>query len=317
MKHIFTTLLLLATLPLMAQTQDCKIPVSYKVEVEPHSIANEAEITAPFVRFLKSQGFTTDMSNTRLAITLVPKLYSQESEDASVRMELEIRLTDIYTKDILYSWQLDTSFSGHYTFLRTYSSRPNQIKYTNVVTWHSCDFSVNSPVCNKIVESIRNITIKIFEANTHNITRIAQDCAKKGNHETALFTLVQYPECCSGYTNITNSMLSVYRDYTKKDHTFLLDEANRIWKNTASEAEARFIVSLLNSETLNADEQSMADRLLRKVAKAFPSVDIKGHEDYTSVKELKAVALLRARTIGIDRSYYEEIPSTENPIPEK
>lgn len=294
MKRILTSLLILMALPILAQAQDCKVPISVLSKENQYSIRmKETELSKSFGRFLERQGFTTSVKNTRLAIFI--NTYVENGEQIPV-----CHVIDIQNKTVFFTEKFDT------------------LEYPGSNLYRSLDDVERNPEKYRaMAANLRQIIIDLFEVNTHNMTRVGQDYAKDGNFQIALFALVQYPTCCPSYPNIRDCMLSVYREYMKEDHEALLEQAKNVWWKTTSEVEARFVISLLNSVKFDKEDQETADNLLGKVAKAYPSLNIRANEDYTFVPELKEIAVNCARAIGVDFSWSREFPETVNFIPIK
>lgn len=322
MKHILTTVLFALLLVPTVASQDCTISISFDPKLRNSRkysrTYREGVVMSRFKNFFELRGITTEVHNARLAVCFVPIVSQQSCSDGNLRMDFDIQLVDYYTQNVLHSWTLDTFLCGEKT-TRCYSYYVNHKVYRfyrTIVEWFFSDADTLRPIFNWLADDVRKSAVSLFEVNTHNITRVAQDCAREDEHEAAFFVLAQYPTCCPSYSNVRDCMAAVYRDYMKKDHKALLYEAKRVWNSSSTDADARFIVALLNSEPLTDYEQWKADRLLRKVAKAFPNIDIKAKEDYTFVPELKDILVSRACALGINYSYYTRLPDTENFITE-
>jgi len=304
MKHFSAICLFVIVFASLANAQDCKVPISVQLKtVSTNTRNNKKDLLGnSFMDYLERHGFTTEIQNTRVAISLMLIKSEETCSDGNQGMDANISFIDAFTGNSFYSTQLTKYYCGDSIKMRKELAN---------------DFANPMPEMDSLAEAIHNCVIDAFEVNTKHMADVAQGYATQGDHDIALYALLQYPTCCQSYPKIRNFMVAIFRDYTQKNHKVLFKVAKSVWKNRETDADARFVVSLLkNDTTLNKWEQMKADRLLRKVAKEYPSINMNVKEDYTIIAELKAIALREARAIGIDYSNsYDFFPETNNFIP--
>lgn len=289
MKHILPIFFLAITLSSIANAQECKVPISVQLGKYSTNTRNNRhdEVGASFMRFLENRGFSTEVANTRIAIQLLTKTSVELCMGEDHRMDVEISFIDAFTGKSFYTTELDRHYCG------SFSETNHEL---------AGDFNSSLPELDSLAEAIRLSIIDAFEINARHMAEIGVKYAKQGDHDVALYALVQYPSCCRSYPKIRDVMVVIFRDYMKKNHKVLLDVAKSVWRNEKSDTDARFVVSLLNSVKFTEKEQKKADRLFKKIAKEYPSLDLKATDDYTFVPELKAIAINEARSIGIEFS---------------
>lgn len=308
MKHYLSIFFIAIALSSIANAQECTVPVSVQLE-------NYSRNTTKYGNdrrwvnlnsILERHGLTTEIHNTRVAVNLATITEDEYCSGSKRKMTVEIRFIDAYSGTTFYSTKLDNEYC---------------VRYSEMEDRVADDLENPMPGLDSLVDTIRTCIINAFEVNTKHMAKLAHDYAIQGDHDIALFALVQYPSCCPSYSRIKNVMLAIFRDYMKKDHDALLDVAKSVWKNRKTDVDARFVVSLLNSVQFNGDEQRKADKLLRKVAREYPALDQKSNKDYLFDAELKEIALREARAIGIDygasdnlfpESYHSSFASVTN-----
>lgn len=304
MKRFITILFLAIALSLIANAQEeCKVPISVQLtHISHNTMKNRYDRRwMYFSRILERNGFTSEVHNTRVAIALVTNLEKEHCGVTNRKISVEIQFIDSYSGSVFYSTELDNSYCG---------------KYHEMEEKLADDLSSPMPELDSLADSIRTCIINAYEVNTKHMAELAHEYAAQGDHDIALFALTQYPPCCKSFPKIKNMMLAIFRDYMKKDHDALLDLAKDVWRYEESDTDARFVVSLLNSVKFTEREQRKADRLFKKIAKEYPTLDLKANVDYVYDPVLKEVAYREARAIGIEYSTSDKIfPETKHTVP--
>jgi len=296
MKQILLVLLLAVALPIAAQKNDCKVPISVQLidatngKVKKIYDSNWERV----VRYFERKGFTAEVYSTRIGISLVASLDKESCEKNKKKMNVEVMFIDSYADKIFYSAQLDKYYCG------SSYSRQKQLM---------SDLEGSFPQLDSLADTIRTCIVNSFEANTRQVATIAHEHASKDEHEIALFTLVQYPTCCPSYPKMENLIVAIFRDYMIKDNKALIHTANNVLLNKPTEADARFVVSLLNSVQFSEYYKEAVDGIFAKIASKFPEIDLKANKDYSFDAELRPIAIREARNIGVFYGQKEEAMS--------
>jgi len=306
MKHsAFILLFVMAICSSAALAQDCKVPTSFLLRadyMQAHDGLggnrgfNDIQLSQQKLdNFTDSCGFSTDMKNTRYAIC-INKITTTRS--ATMR----VSLTDTDHDIVLYSMKLDTCYIDE------------DVKYLTYRMYQDLHMG-KIPQYLQILDTIRTEIISLYETNTPSFIKTIKQLIADNDMEHAMFKLAQYPACCPSYRRVQPLIVVTFREYVRKNHSALLRQAKQAWANQENETDARFVISLLNSEELSKSERKKADDILKKVAKEYPNLDINAHEDYTGTPELAAIAVKLAYHIGVR---YSELhaPETFNYIPE-
>lgn len=293
MKHLIITLLLMVAFSAMAHAQECKVPISVPGLSHYSPGYSDYSLTPKFKAYINNIGYSTDIKNTRLTISL---------DDIRHANTLEFRVTlyDTETKTVLYTEKLDTLYEG---------DEPEYLM-RNV----GRNFPEAIPQLSPALERIRKIIITLFEKTTPAWVDVAKRYMAGDSLEMAMFHLAQYSSCCNNYPQVQSFMATTFREYVRNDHKELIRQAQIAWDYRENETDVRFVVSLLNREKLNKWNRNKADKILKKVAEEYPNIDIHAEEDYTVVPELAAVAAEMAREIGV-RYGEQNVPDTKTNIP--
>lgn len=154
--------------------------------------------------------------------------------------------------------------------------------------------------------------ISYYNENYRTILEQANRAASLRNYEEALYHACSIPECCVGYAEAENVVLSIFQEYIDFNGLKLLNSARAAWGTNpdargAEEAYA-YLIQIDPSSKCYSDAQSLGREIASKIQRNWDFENIQKYEDEVDIRKREIEA---ARAVGVAYGQGQQ-PQTTN-----
>lgn len=154
--------------------------------------------------------------------------------------------------------------------------------------------------------------ISYYNENYRTILEQANRAASLRNYEEALYHACSIPECCVGYAEAENVVLSIFQKYIDFNGLKLLNSARAAWGTSPDERGAEeayaYLIQIDPSSKCYSDAQSLGREISSKIHRNWDFENIQKYEDEVDIRKREIEA---ARAVGVAYGQGQQ-PQTTN-----
>ena len=207
-------------------------------------------------------------------------------EQHVVRTTLTVWIGDLENKSIFSSCSMDLRGVGT-TETRAYINALHQLKKDN------SQFK-------GMLQQAQERIMSYYNGNYQKIIQKANAEATQGNYGEALMNLAAIPECCDGFSQAQNQMLSIYKKRCNNEGQRLLTEAKGIWAANPTDEGASEAMELINEIDPSSSCYSQATAFVSKMQSVVKANwDFENKTKYQNEVKLREKEIAAARDIAV------------------
>lgn len=290
-KYLFLITIVAASVT--ARAQNCEIPISV---VTSPQVENVPEATMDMLNSRLSAALASDgiIASEAYGQFFITARFNHITEDVvpgpprqvAIHSSLTLMIGDFEGQQIYSTSTFDLRGVG----TSTQRALINSLKSVNA---RNTEFE-------RFVSAGRDKILKYFNNNYRTILAKANRAASIKHYDEALYYACSIPECCEGYAEASDAVVSIFKKYIDNDAEMLYNKALAEWAIAPNAAGARAATLYLTLIDPSASAYPRAQELIKEIKNTVRGdYDFENREKHKDAVALRKAYIDAARQIGV------------------